>query len=126
MSVTIGNAGAEEVWVDRFRIVQVFRNIFENALAACEDPAEIKVTCRETTFDEKSFVEIRVADNGPGIPPKDRARLFEPFFTTKAKGTGLGMAIAQRVIEVHGGRISVEESAKHGAEFIIALPKGSR
>jgi len=126
LSVSIADFGAEGVWVDRFRLVQVFRNIFENAIAACADPVEIEVICRETIFDDKSFVEIRIGDNGPGISPKDRARLFEPFFTTKAKGTGLGMAIAQRVIEVHGGRISVGESAKHGAEFTIALPKGSR
>ena len=126
LEMKAGNVSVRDLWVDRFRIVQVFRNIFENALAACTDPVRIEVACHETILDESPFEEIRVSDNGPGINSKDKARLFEPFFTTKAKGTGLGMAIAQRIVELHGGRISTGESMGQGAEFIIALPRASR
>jgi signal transduction histidine kinase len=63
-----------------------------------------------------------VRDNGPGLTSDARQNVFEPFFTTKTKGTGLGMAIARRVIDAHGGRIAVGDSSE-GAEFVISLPK---
>jgi two-component system sporulation sensor kinase A len=64
---------------------------------------------------------VRVLDNGPGISAQARSKVFEPFFTTKPKGTGLGMAIAQRVIEAHGGTIELG-NAQSGAEFVLTLP----
>jgi C4-dicarboxylate-specific signal transduction histidine kinase len=80
--------------VDAFRLEQVFRNILENALAACSDPVEIVVSCSESSLEGQSALRIAVRDNGPGLNPEQRQRIFEPFFTTKTKGTGLGMAIA--------------------------------
>jgi signal transduction histidine kinase len=65
-----------------------------------------------------------VSDNGPGIAPEQRAQVFEPFFTTKAKGTGLGMAIAKRIVEAHGGRIAVGDVRGPGAVFLITIPRG--
>jgi signal transduction histidine kinase len=56
------------------------------------------------------------------MTPEQKRRIFEPFFTTKTKGTGLGMAIAQRIVEIHGGTISVEESTP-GATLLIVLPE---
>jgi PAS domain S-box-containing protein len=108
--------------VDRFRMVQVFRNLLENSLAAGRDPVVIKIDCREVQLDGKPAVEISVRDNGPGLTSDARQNVFEPFFTTKTKGTGLGMAIARRVIDAHGGKIAVGDSPQ-GAEFIISLPK---
>ena len=64
---------------------------------------------------------VRVRDDGPGIPLDQRARVFEPFYTTKESGTGLGLALAQRTIEEHGGTIRVEDVAR-GASFVIELP----
>ena len=64
---------------------------------------------------------VRVRDSGPGIPLDQRERVFEPFYTTKASGTGLGLALAQRTIEEHGGTIRVEDAAR-GASFVIELP----
>ena len=66
-------------------------------------------------------VRVRVRDGGPGIPPGERERVFEPFYTTKASGTGLGLALAQRTVEEHGGTIRVEDVAS-GASFVIELP----
>ena len=65
-----------------------------------------------------------MSDNGPGIGPEQRSKVFDPFFTTKAKGTGLGMAIARRIVEAHGGRIAVGDADGPGAVFLITLPRG--
>jgi signal transduction histidine kinase len=67
---------------------------------------------------------IRVTDDGPGIPPDDLPHVFEPFFTTKAvgEGTGLGLAVAQAIVEEHGGSIAVENQPTHGAVFTVYLP----
>jgi hypothetical protein len=112
---------------DRFRMGQVFRNLLENSLAACADPVVIHVTCRDAHLDGWPAVEIRVRDNGPGLTPSARHSVFEPFFTTKTKGTGLGMAIASRIVEAHGGKISVGDKASEGlgAEFVITLMRHS-
>jgi PAS domain S-box-containing protein len=108
--------------MDRFRMVQVFRNLLENSLAAGRDPVVIEIGCRDVHLNGKPAAEVSVRDNGPGLTPEARQNVFEPFFTTKTKGTGLGMAIARRVIDAHGGRIAVGDSAE-GAEFVISLPK---
>ena len=112
--------------MDSFQLEQVFRNIFENALAACRDPVEILVTSSAADLEGLPAVCVRVADNGPGISAEQRRRIFEPFYTTKTKGTGLGMAIAQRIIEAHGGRISAGPAPHRGAEIAILLPRESR
>jgi PAS domain S-box-containing protein len=112
--------------IDPFRMEQVFRNIFENALAACRDPVEIRVLCTEAALHDSAGVRpalhIGVRDNGPGLSPEVRRRLFEPFFTTKTKGTGLGMAIAKRIVEAHGGRIEADSSGP-GTEIHLYLPR---
>jgi hypothetical protein len=97
--------------------------LFENALAACSDPLIIEITCLDAEFNHDSALEIRICDNGPGLTPDARRGVFEPFFTTKTKGTGLGMAIARRIVDAHGGEISVNESSHQGAEFVVVLPR---
>jgi PAS domain S-box-containing protein len=108
--------------VDRFRMVQVFRNLLENSLAACTDPVEIEIIAQELQPDS-GIAEIRIRDNGPGLKPEQRERVFEPFYTTKSKGTGLGMSIVRRTVDAHGGRIFVGDHPC-GAEFVIHLPIG--
>lgn len=111
--------------VDVMRLEQVFRNLFENALAACEDPVRIHLECRCENAD---FTLLDIHDNGPGLCAEEREKLFEPFFTTKTRGTGLGMSIVQRIIDAHEGDIQIVEpklpaSNPHGARFLIRLPK---
>ncbi len=108
--------------VDGFRMTQVFRNLFQNALEACPDPIRIEVTCRQSIQAGEEVMEISVRDNGPGLSPDQRARLFEPFYTTKIKGTGLGLAIVRRLIEAQGGRVAASDRPPPGAEFLITFP----
>lgn len=108
--------------LDWFQMGQVLRNILENSISACPEPGKIAIIGRETHVDDRSGIEISIRDNGPGIPPAVKERVFDPFFTTKAKGTGLGMAIAKRIVEAHGGRIAIGDSTP-GAEITITLPR---
>jgi PAS domain S-box-containing protein len=107
--------------VDRFRLVQVFRNILENALAACEDPVEIDIQCESARLGDRPALRVRIHDNGPGISAEHRWRICEPFYTTKPTGTGLGMAIVQRLVEAHGGTIEIGTPLR-GAEILVTLP----
>ena len=118
------NAGGldQRCRVDQFRLEQVFRNIFENSLAACTDPVRVVVNCTAAGLNAQSAVQVTVCDNGPGLTAEQRQRVFDPFFTTKTKGTGLGMAIAKRIVEAHDGQISVGSESGSGAEIRIILP----
>lgn len=114
--------GAAECNVDRFRMGQVFRNLLENSLAACSDPARIEIATSPATLGERKAWRVVVSDNGPGLNEQQSQRVFEPFFTTKAKGTGLGMAITKRIVEAHGGQIAVTNTTLGGAAFEMLLP----
>jgi len=111
--------------VDHFQLIQVFRNVFENALSACEDPTEIVVRCDAEQVGERRGLRISIRDNGPGMNEEQHRRVFEPFYTTKTKGTGLGMAISERIVEAHGGAIRIG-SSDLGAEVVITLPRKER
>jgi signal transduction histidine kinase len=65
---------------------------------------------------------ISISDNGPGIPPSDLSRIFAPFYTTKANGTGLGLAVVQKIILQHGGTVEARNRPEGGAELIVWLP----
>jgi PAS domain S-box-containing protein len=107
---------------DAFALEQVFRNIFENAIVACPEPGEISVHVRKTRLRQRAALQIAVRDNGPGLNAEQAQRIFDPFFTTKTKGTGLGMAIAKRIVEAHGGKIAVGNDGWGGAEILFTLP----
>ena len=108
--------------VDASRLEQVFRNIFENSLAACADPVRIDIVWKLTTLGSRPAWQLSIADNGPGLSPEQRQKIFEPFFTTKPTGTGLGMAISKRIIDEHDGQIVVSDTRPEGTEIVITLP----
>lgn len=110
------------VKVDRFRLVQTFRNILENALAACADPVVIRIHCRETDVEGQPAYEISIEDNGPGFDATSVQQAFEAFFTTKSTGTGLGLAIVRRVVEAHGGHVAAARGPCGGAIVRLTLP----
>ncbi|MBE9128261.1 MULTISPECIES: sensor histidine kinase [unclassified Coleofasciculus] len=107
---------------------QVFINIFNNAIEAIEaDPNTIfgQISIRTQALDSDRVV-IRIANNGPEIPPKVKARIFDPFFTTKPVGTGTGLGLAisyQIVVEQHKGSLKCLSEAEWGTEFWIELPR---
>jgi signal transduction histidine kinase len=108
---------------DRFRLKQVFRNLFENALATCPVPARIQVECAAVAAgDGRPELRVVVKDNGPGIEPGQQEKVFDFFFTTKSEGTGIGLAVVKRIVEAHGGRIKVDRTVAAGAGFVIELP----
>ena len=109
--------------VDRFATRQVLRNILDNALAACDDPVEIEAQFSEVETNGRPGVRVSLCDNGPGLTPEEKERIFEPFFTTKTQGTGLGMVIAKRIVEAHGGEIAVGPGLGRGTEILLTLPR---
>ena len=111
------------VLADRQDLTQVFLNLFTNASQAMA-AAHGRGTLTVTTALVESWVEIRVADDGPGIAPEHLPRIFDPFFTTKpvGQGVGLGLPIALRVVTDLRGTLTCESVLGHGATFVIRLP----
>lgn len=108
--------------IDVNRWQQVFINLASNAHQALVGS---KTTPREIRFQTRSqgdSVEVRIHDNGPGIPDDVRKHIFDPFFTTKESGTGLGLGICFGIVEEHGGTITLDESVDAGACFVISVP----
>ena len=89
-----------------------------NAIQILPQNGRVVVTVRQ----RPNEVEISVADNGPGIPPEQRAHIFDPFFSKRSGGIGLGLAVVRQIVAAHQGEISVGESAMQGAEFRLLLP----
>lgn len=110
------------VSVDPSGLHQAVLNLLNNALDAV--PHEKGVVTLSCEFDERQqAVRIMVADNGEGIDAENRQRVFLPFYSTKGlRGTGLGLAVTRKIIEEHGGRISVESGPAQGTSFTILLP----
>ncbi len=111
---------------DRIQLQQVLLNLLVNAMDAMDgcapDQRSIQVNAHQT---EPATVEVRVHDNGPGIPGGSPERLFEPFFTTKARGLGMGLAVSKTLIEAHQGKIWAENRPEGGACFCFTLPVAS-
>lgn len=104
---------------DKKQIQQILWNITLNALQALDGKGVVNVLVEE----DDVRVKIQVKDTGRGIPDEHLNCIFQPFFTTKHKGTGLGMTITKRIIEQHGGTISIESRVNAGTTVIIILPK---
>jgi two-component system sensor histidine kinase PilS (NtrC family) len=100
---------------------QAFSNLVRNAVEASLGAAKVP----EVVIDglvEAGSVRVSVDDNGPGIPASAREKIFTPFFTTKGRGTGLGLALVQKIIVTHNGRVQVATSALGGASLQVILP----
>lgn len=101
-------------------ITQVLLNLFYNAIEAMDTDGTLTI---ETRYDsEAKTVQVRVQDDGPGIPLDDIPKLFDPFYTTKQKGTGLGLYISQKIVAEHGGTIEIDPNVESGTTFMMLLP----
>jgi signal transduction histidine kinase len=103
---------------DMKMIETVLRNILLNAIEAIEEKGEIGIEL----IKEEGTVKIVITDSGKGISQENLSRIFEPYFTTKPSGTGLGLSIAKKLIELHGGKISVNSELEKGTKVTIELP----
>jgi signal transduction histidine kinase len=112
-----------EIEGDDVLLRQAFSNLLRNALEACAGrAAPPQISIRSEVDAALKLSRIAVNDNGPGIPPALRERVFRPFFTLKRNGTGLGLALVQKIIVFHNGRIQVGVSPAGGASLQLALP----
>ena len=108
---------------DEVLLRQAFSNLLRNAVEACVGAGRAPSIIIEGAMDkEQGTARISVLDNGPGIDIDSRERVFRPFFTTKKEGTGLGLALVQKIIVTHNGRISAGVSPSGGANLQITLP----
>ena len=107
------------LYLDPDRITQALINLYINALQAMPEGGILTISASE----EGSGVVITVADTGFGITDDKTSKIFDPYYTTKNTGTGLGLAVVQKVVEAHGGSVAVKSAENKGTEFIITLPR---
>lgn len=114
---------AEHTWVDgdATRLRQVVHNLLQNAHDALQQTQQRQIIL-STRNTSDGLLKLSIADNGSGFPEHLLARAFEPYMTTKPKGTGLGLPIVKKIVEEHGGRISIDNQAQGGTCVSILLP----
>ncbi|WP_373232928.1 ATP-binding protein [Cohnella sp.] len=106
------------VEVDRDKMVQVLLNLVRNAIEAMKEPGHIFMLAKR--IDKEVIIEIK--DTGSGIPESEFANIFNPFYTTKVDGTGIGLSICYKIVQDHGGTLSVHSVIDQGSSFIVKLP----
>jgi signal transduction histidine kinase len=107
-----------EVEHDAGQIHQVLLNLLLNSIQAIGSSGHIAVDIAQ----QRDSAQVKVADDGPGIPPQHLPNIFRPFYTTKGNGTGLGLSLARRIVEEHGGHIDVSSPLGGGTIFTVSLP----
>ena len=123
--VAVDLAVCPAVWADPDRVHQVLTNLLANALKFSPPGGQVAVTARPHPG---GLVRLAVEDGGPGIPPAERERVFDKFYQVgrveaeRPPGTGLGLTIARHLVELHAGRIWVEDAPRGGAAFVLLLP----
>jgi signal transduction histidine kinase len=112
--------------MDLVRMMQVFTNLFLNAIQAVNRGGKVTVSTRLKRDARGRSLQVTLADNGKGISAAQRDSIFEPFYTTRSDGTGLGLTIVKKIVEQHDGRIEVESEAGKGTQFTVVLPLARR
>jgi PAS domain S-box-containing protein len=111
-----------ELFLDEPRMTQVFTNLLENAIQHSPAGGRVEIGARQ----DDGLVDCSVSDRGPGFQEEDRPHLFEPFFSRRRGGTGLGLALVQRIVEGHGGQVSCGNRPEGGARVSVRLPAALR
>jgi signal transduction histidine kinase len=117
---TVIAADVPDIEADAGIMRQALLNLAKNAVQAMPNGGTLKITCGAT---RDGRVEIRIADTGVGIPPENLARIFDLYFTTKETGTGIGLSLVYRTVQLHSGDIDVESTPGVGTTFIIKMPR---
>jgi len=110
------------VAVDEGRLKQVLMNVILNAIQASSDRGTVDVSTHRAPGPDRAWSVVEVADSGPGIPPEVAPHIFDPFVTTKDTGSGLGLHVAHRITNDHGGAIHIRSRPGGGTIFAIHLP----
>lgn len=122
--------GIETFYADGLRIKQVLVNLLSNAFKFTSKDGHVSIDVRKEEIDKSSFLRFTIEDTGPGIREEDMKKLFEPFqqlhsrIDKEVEGTGLGLALTKKIIQLHGGRIWCESEWGKGSRFIFTLPAG--
>jgi signal transduction histidine kinase len=116
------DAEAVRIRMDQVRLAQVFTNLINNALQHAPARSTVTVEGHCLDADGRRWIECTVWDEGPGFPSEDLPRVFEPFFTRRRDGTGLGLALVQRIVHEHGGEVAVRNRPERGAAVTVRLP----
>ena len=114
----------QPVLIDKDQVRQALDNLLSNAIDAMPDGGKLTVTAGKEQLHDVTYMFLRVADTGSGIPPANLPLIFEPFFTTKkiGRGTGLGLSITRKIMEEHGGFIHADSTEGQGASFTMYFP----
>jgi signal transduction histidine kinase len=124
-SVTIAtrlDPAAGPARIDQGRLGQALRNLVDNAVRHAPPESVVTVETRGTEALGRTWVECAVSDSGPGFPESDLPHVFEPFFTRRRGGTGLGLALVQRIVSEHNGQVTARNREEGGAEVAFRLP----
>lgn len=125
LELTLGGSPGT-VEADEQQLVQVLLNLSLNALQAMGQAGGcLRFAIADVTRDGKAYATVRVENDGPSIPEADLERIFDPFYTRSEGGSGLGLSIAARIIEQHGGLIEVENLPARGVRFTVLLPRSA-
>mgnify|MGYP001020478441 CR=1 FL=1 len=113
-----------EIPINKNQILEVFLNLFLNAIDAISDSGEIAVTGKvdRPDFKKTDFLAVTVSDTGKGIKKENLSRIFDRYYTTKETGTGLGLAVVERIITAHGGTLAVRSEEGKGTSFTLYFP----
>ncbi|TYT73575.1 ATP-binding protein [Desulfobotulus mexicanus] len=107
-----------EIRLDPDRFTQVMLNLCLNAIQAMDEGGTLGIRART----EASFLILDIEDTGKGMAEEDISKIFDPFYTTKSKGTGLGLAVVEKIITAHGGKIRVDSILAKGTRFSLSFP----
>jgi signal transduction histidine kinase len=104
--------------IDADLIKQAALNVIQNGAQAMPEGGTLRVVLEE----QRKFAILRIADQGPGIPDDIREKIFDLYFTTKSGGSGIGLAMTYRIVQLHYGSIEVQSNAERGTEFLLRIP----
>ncbi len=112
-----------EIFVNKNQVMEMLLNLLINALDAIDDEGKIAVNMSKTVFEGRKMIKVEITDTGCGIEQKDKAIIFDRYYTSKDTGTGLGLAVVERIVSAHSGRIELESERGVGTTFTILLPR---